>query len=229
MTDEKFVFLSDAREKKSIGRSARNRRTHAGKRGSVHFPSDFLSNKELRAMNGEVKAYRLNEPMTWAEFKNFPDDLKATYIKNLRAKFGVPDIRIAEMLGVSSVTLGKYLKMLRLSQGKAVANKYKSWDDTEWRAWAYGEAEKTEPETETDEPTVPDEENISPDPVEIHPPEDLWQKVLNEGSKETPVPVRGEMVFTGSAADALAVVSRILGNANCTICVSWHKAEEVGV
>lgn len=84
MKDEEFLFHSDCHEKKVTARSARNTRTHNGKRGKVKFPSDYLTKKEIKAMSGEVKSYRLNEPMSWREFKAMPDDIKVTYIKLLR-------------------------------------------------------------------------------------------------------------------------------------------------
>ena len=80
MDDEKFVFYEDVREKKTISRGSRYKRTHAGKGGRVKLPSDYLSNKELKAMNGEVKSYHLNSPMLWSEFKSMPDDIQVLYI-----------------------------------------------------------------------------------------------------------------------------------------------------
>ena len=32
-------------------------------------------------MNGEVKTYKMHDPMTWKEFRELPDDLKKEYIK----------------------------------------------------------------------------------------------------------------------------------------------------
>ena len=90
MKDETYLFVSDMKDKKVTARSARNKRTHCGKGGRVRFPSDNLSKKELQKMNGECKAYRLNDPMGWKEFKAMPDDLKITYIKLLRKEFNVP-------------------------------------------------------------------------------------------------------------------------------------------
>lgn len=86
MTDEKFLFVTDCADKKRTARGVNNKRTHTGKGGKVRFPSDNLTRKELNAMNGEVVSYKLNEPMTWAEFKALPDDIKKTYIKLLREK-----------------------------------------------------------------------------------------------------------------------------------------------
>ena len=37
MTDEKYTFVQDVREKKDIAKSSRNRRAHAGKGGGRPF------------------------------------------------------------------------------------------------------------------------------------------------------------------------------------------------
>ena len=114
MKDETYVFISDVKEKGSIGRSARHRKTHAGKGGRVRLPSDNLSKKELLKMNGECKSYRLNDPVKWDEFKSMPDDIKATYIKLIRQKFNPPNTMIAQMMGVSEMTVRRELKKLGL-------------------------------------------------------------------------------------------------------------------
>ena len=87
LPDEQYVMISDSIEKKNIARSSRCRKTHCGKGGRVKFPSDYKTKKELKAMNGDVKTYNLNKPMSWTEFKALPEDLKITYIKKLRNEF----------------------------------------------------------------------------------------------------------------------------------------------
>ena len=43
MTDEKYTYIQDVRDKKVTARSARSKRTHNGKGGSVKFPSDYMT------------------------------------------------------------------------------------------------------------------------------------------------------------------------------------------
>ena len=109
MTDEKYTFITDVAEKKRIARGAFNKRTHNGKGGKVKFPSDYLSNKERNKMNGEIREYRMNSPITYAEFKKYPDDLKKKYVKRLRDMFDVSDTDIAAMMGVKAKTLNAAL------------------------------------------------------------------------------------------------------------------------
>lgn len=134
MTDEKFVYLSDVAEKKRIGWGAANKRTHTGKGGKVKFPSDGLSRKEIRAMSGECKSYKLNEPMTWAEFKKMPNDIRVMYITSLRNKYGVYDQDIANMMGVKPKT---FTEMMR-SMGIGSKHRHCKPNYDGWNKWLHG-------------------------------------------------------------------------------------------
>lgn len=118
MTDEKYTFITDVAEKKRTARGAFNKRTHNGKGGKVRFPSDYLSNKERNKMNGEVREYRMNSPITYAEFKKYPNDLKKKYIQRLRDMFDVSDKDIAEMMGVNVKTLATALAKIDARGGR---------------------------------------------------------------------------------------------------------------
>ena len=131
MPDEQYVMISDSIEKKKIAHSSHNRKTHCGKGGRVKFPSDYLSKKELKAMNGDVKSYNLNKPMTWEEFRSMPQDLQIMYIKKLRNEFGVPDIVLSKAMGVCKSSFSKAMKDLNLSLGKSAGATAKQWLNSE--------------------------------------------------------------------------------------------------
>lgn len=131
MPDEQYVMISDSIEKKKLAHSSHNRKTHCGKGGRVKFPSDYLSKKELKAMNGDVKSYNLNRPMTWEEFRNMPQDLQIMYIKKLRNEFGVPDIVLGKAMGVCKSSFSKAMKDLNLSLGKSAGATSKQWFGSE--------------------------------------------------------------------------------------------------
>ena len=131
MPDEQYVMISDSIEKKKIAHSSHNRKTHCGKGGRVKFPSDYLSKKELNAMNGDVKSYSLNKPMTWEEFRSMPQDLQIMYIKKLRNEFGVPDIVLSKSMGVCKSSFSKAMKDLNLSLGKSAGATGKQWLNSE--------------------------------------------------------------------------------------------------
>lgn len=131
MPDEQYVMISDSIEKKKIAHSSHNRKTHCGKGGRVKFPSDYLTKKELKAMNGDVKSYNLNRPMTWEEFRSMPQDLQIMYIKKLRNEFGVPDSVLSKAMGVCKSSFSKAMKDLNLSLGKSAGATGKQWLNSE--------------------------------------------------------------------------------------------------
>ena len=131
MPDEQYVMISDSIEKKKIAHSSHNRKTHCGKGGRVKFPSDYLSKKELKAMNGDVKSYNLNKPMTWEEFRRMPQDLQIMYIKKLRNEFGVPDSVLGKAMGVCRSSFSKAMKDLKLSLGKSAGATGRQWFGSE--------------------------------------------------------------------------------------------------
>ncbi len=159
MTEVEKDFHQDCRAKKSVAASARSRRTHAGKGGKARLPHDNLTKKELEKMNGECKAYRLNSPMKWAEFKSLPDDLKVAYIKMLREKYNAPTKEITAMLGVSEFSYGEVVRKLGFADKPGLRRKVTE----EWFAWLG--------KTPAEEPVVCEEANAvctdeNPNPVE---------------------------------------------------------------
>ena len=140
MTDEKFTFIQDCRDKKHTARSYSNRVTHGGK---VRLPSDHLTQKELRQMSGEVKSYRMNEPMKWKEFKAMPEDLQKAYILAIRSKYRVSDTKIfVELFGISQSNGKKVIAKLGIGTGRGVS---RGEPDLEgWRKWLRGTDEPEE-------------------------------------------------------------------------------------
>ncbi len=127
-SDEAWEYIQDTKEKKNIGSNARNRRGHTGKSGGMKTASDYMTKKQLRAMDGEVQTYRLGSPMSWEEFSRMPDDLKKMYIKKLRDKFNVPDQALAVNMGVDIQKFAECLKSIKLSPSMA---KDRSWFGTD--------------------------------------------------------------------------------------------------
>ena len=118
MSDEAYDFYEDEKEKKFTARSARNKKGHTGKLGAMKTASDYMTQKQLRALNGEVKTYRLGAPMMWDEFINMPDDLKVMYIKKLRKEYFVPDDILSSSMGIELEVFDKTIKSLKLSPRK---------------------------------------------------------------------------------------------------------------
>lgn len=223
MNDEKFDFISDVREKKTVARSARNRRTHCGKGGSVRLPSDNLSRKELQKMNGDVKSYRLNDPMKWEDFKALPDDLKVVYIRQLREKFSVTDAEIANMMGVRRETVGKLFRSSGISAGRTAGGR-RSWDKAAWNAWLNRQDHFAAQPDERPEPAEGEEAaEKGAEPVEPIRPGSV---VAEHCETIRSIPETGGVTFAGAADAALHTLSVLLGGANVRMCVSWEVLHE---
>lgn len=226
MTDEKYVFTQDVRDKKITARSARHTRTHCGKGGAVKFPSDFMTRKEIEAMNGEVKSYKLNAPMTWKEFKAIPDDIKAIYIKALRTKFGVPDAHIAKMFGIGQNMVSKEVIRLGINMGKTRSGRT-HWDKEGWLAFMNGvrvpAADPVE-ETHEEERQLASLEDIF-EPVPVPVSEIKMLPVMGEAAAKV-IPHSGTMNLEGRIEDVLNTVSVLLGGAKVSLCVSWEVLPE---
>lgn len=209
MEDEKYVYLQDIKEKKITGRSAHNRRIHAGKGGAVRFPSDFMTRKEKKAMNGEVKSYKLNSPMTWVEFRAMPDDLKTIYIQQLRDRYNVPDSVIARLLfKIHRSVLCVELKNLGLNKGHITNKNYKEMEFAEWLRRDHSDDPPVAVETPDQEPETIEEpkteEQIAP-PVYV-----------------TTIPHSGNLTFYGDMAEGLHTALLLLKCATGEITISWE-------
>lgn len=144
MDDDTYEYYQDLKEKKTTGNSARNRRGHTGKRGGMKTASDYMTKKELRALNSEVVTYRMGAPMNWTEFSAMSDDLKKMHIKNLRKKFNVPDEELAISMGVNNRKFNDCLKAIKLSPCSASGYDWYNTENCErfqtW--WIVAEEEK---------------------------------------------------------------------------------------
>lgn len=245
MPDEQYVMISDSIEKKKIAHSSHNRKTHCGKGGRVKFPSDYLSKKELKAMNGDVKSYNLNRPMTWEEFRNMPQDLQIMYIKKLRNEFGVPDIVLSKAMGVCKSSFSKAMRDLNLSLGKSAGATGKQWLNSEKSSkfseyWNKFENKKedalekviVEDEAEAAEENGADDTDIS----EMNYGTDkLFHYATKYNSGRYPsttvdhvvepdhvaIPTGGRLSFDCKFDDAVKVLESILSGTNVRLTVDW--------
>ena len=157
-------------------------------------------------MSGECKSYRLNDPMTWAEFKSMPDDLKVVYIQALRKKYNVPDKNVAEMFGINKDYIYRQFKALGL--GRDVRTSHPKWDKEGFYAWVNGvpkihtpviEEPAEAPVFEVTQEDISDIEQempgvkILPIEPEAYVEEDLPFEELNPFRGENPVALHAEI------------------------------------
>ena len=155
-------------------------------------------------MSGEVRSYRLNEPMSYKEFKKMPDDIQVVYIKALRQKYGVSYSKIAEMLGASPNTILSISRKLGIPAVGHTRHE-RPFDKEAWLAWLNG----------APSPAV---EEVKEEPVVV-------DRIEHEAVCDLPkkaIPCSGCMTFEGTPEEALNAVGLLLGGANVRICIKWE-------
>lgn len=167
---------------------------------TVHLPSDNLSAKALKAMSGDVKSYRLNDPLKWADFLQMPDDLRIAYIKQIREKFGAPTEAIACMLGVSRSTLKS--EIIRLGIGTGTGKFDRHWRAEDFSLWAFGDVRELTKKHEA-APT-----HTAPIGLSFEP---------------SLLPASGVVTYEGDARKALESLARLFGAEPVRISISWDK------
>lgn len=114
MTDAEWIFKTDCADKKRIARSA-SKKNRTGK-GPIRFPSDNLTKKELRKMNGDIKTYKINDCISWKEFLIYPHDIQQEYLDSIAVKYHPNAHDLTEMFGANSVkTLYAYFSRHKLN------------------------------------------------------------------------------------------------------------------
>lgn len=109
MNEYERTFVSDCREKKSVARSAAHRKGGGSKKCTL--PSDYLTEKQRKEMNGTVDSYSLNYFYTWAQFKALPDDIQVEWINHMSKKYDCGYTAIAKIvLNITSSTILHYFK-----------------------------------------------------------------------------------------------------------------------
>lgn len=231
MTDERFTFIEDCKDKKRTARGAFNKRTHCGKGGAVMFPSDYLTNKEKKAMNGACKTYRMNDPMTWKDFKYMPQDLQCTYIHSLRDTFGANNKVLFAMLGISDAAGSKYFAKIGLGLGRGKTPG--KFNEEAWKRWLNGEViipednvikQVTDPDefmallNGQDEPT---DANVNDLPSSVS-----YIRIPQYADDCRAELCSGRLTFEGNAYDIAEKFLRIIGNANVHMSISWEVIKE---
>ncbi len=223
MRDEEYVFRQDVREKKITAQSARKR---VGKTRKVTLPMDYLTKKELKATNGDVKTFNLSRPMKWDEFRSMPNDLQAAYIKALREKFNVTNVALAKMFGVSKQTVLARFEVIGVATRIGAAGKRMNLQEANaWYAWLGGaETPTSEPETASSTEAVADPGNIVLDDASAA----QLPNIPVAPAPDVLAPRSGVLEFCGYPEDIMRAVVALLGGASVEMRVSWRPMPKEG-
>ena len=108
MTDERWVFTQDIRDKKKTARSAS--KTNRQGKGPVKLPSDYMTRKELKSMNGAVMTYDMNKGVGWYTFKFWPKDIQQEYLNKINDTFHATFLDLERVFKTTVTTIRLYFK-----------------------------------------------------------------------------------------------------------------------
>lgn len=114
MDDGRYTFISDVKDRKQMLSGARNMK-RGSKSKKCTLPSDYLTASQKKKLNGEVKIYKMKEPITYDQFKLMPTEHQENYIVGLIDEYHVTGTQLAEMMGIAPKTLYNYLTSKNLS------------------------------------------------------------------------------------------------------------------
>jgi len=157
MTDERYVYVQDLKEKNSTKSGAYHKRS--GKKSRyVGLPSDHLTAAQLKRRNGPVETVKLNTPMTYKELKKLTPTLQFLYLDECVTRYKARRKDLVAMLCISQSYWNKFIPTLpgRLD---FTDNRRKS-PAPEWLAFI---SPKPAPEIPT--PAVADDTNVTPAPA----------------------------------------------------------------
>jgi hypothetical protein len=131
-------FDYDVLEKKRIASGARHRK-RGSKSKKCTLPSDYLTSKQKKRLNGKMVTYSLAHPMSYSVFENMPKDLQKEYLNKLYNDWGVTLTQIANMMHCSPETI----RSKCIGFGFNTTKKYRStishpMSASEWEAWCLG-------------------------------------------------------------------------------------------
>ena len=208
MTDEKYVYLQDIREKKSAGRGVFGKRT-GSKTRYVGLPHDHMTAAELKRRNGKVSTVKLNQPITYAELKELTPSLRFLYLDNCINRYKARRLDLVAMLGISNPGFGKMIAKL---PGKLEFKGGLHKPAPEWLAFINGEAAEIIPEDvralrdpvpAAAEPAVvepiPDEPTVEVSPVVLDSPVLVTKPEIN--------PYRVTLSLVGTPAQLADVIA----------------------
>ena len=109
MTDESYAFHETEKERKRLARGAFYKKNGSRSR-YVSLPSDNLTEKQRRELNGPVYTYDTKKPMDWSTFVSMPRDVQGIYLDRLCKEHGGRICDAAKMFGITPGGLGNYMR-----------------------------------------------------------------------------------------------------------------------
>ena len=100
-------FDYDVLQKKRIASGAKHIK-RGSKSKKCTLPSDYLTAKQRKELNGTMDIYKLDAPMEWKSFKKMPLDIQQEYISRLQERFEIRQDALANMFGIRATSMNHY-------------------------------------------------------------------------------------------------------------------------
>lgn len=124
MTDERYAFVEDVKNRKNVARSG-------GKKGKSRYgcslPVDYMTTKEKRDANSRWISVTYDRPISFDKFLAYSDDDKKKYLQTLIDRYSGDTGKIAKMFGCTE----SKIKVFRQNLG-VVYNIERQRDEPMW-------------------------------------------------------------------------------------------------
>ena len=130
-------FDYDNMQKKRIASGAYHKKSGAKTR-FVSLPSDNLTPSQLKKLNGPVKKFNIDQPMSWKEFKALGHDHQQLYISHIYELYKPSYAMLEKMFGVSSPSIINYFKCHAIVFNKDIKYRPSVTQKAAWDAFCNG-------------------------------------------------------------------------------------------
>lgn len=127
-------FTHDVVQRRRIASGAAHR-VNGSKSRACTLPSDYLTEAQRKALNGEVKSFNINMPMSWRGFRNLEDSQRKLYLDHLFTNYNPTINMLAEMLGISRATLTNFFAEKGIHSPRRRGARVTPADRLRWRAF----------------------------------------------------------------------------------------------
>lgn len=202
MTDERFVYRQDIREKNSA-KSGAYHRVSGAKSKRCTLPSDHLTAAEKRRRNSPVSTVKLNQPITYAELRKLSPSMQFLYLDHVVHEYHARRVDLVSMLGICEQTWSNLTAAL---PGKLTFKGRPKSPAPEWTAFTQGQAEPISPEHEPEttpapEPEAPAWSNEIGEPIPIK---------AGDIKPATPPILSGSITMVAALPDLLEQLTRLV-------------------
>ena len=124
MTDERYSYVEDVKNRKNVARSGGKKGKH---RYGCMLPVDYMTTKEKRDANSRWISVTYDRPISFDKFLAYSDDDKKKYLQTLIDKYAGDTGKIAKMFGCTEAKI----KVFRQNLG-VIYNIERQRDETMW-------------------------------------------------------------------------------------------------